>query len=226
MMSNIQEFPRSTGALTEYEALINAAPYTLDGIPGAVYICDHEGWIVRYNTEAPELWGRAPELGERQERFCGSHRLFRPDGTLLPHDECPMADAGRIGASTRNAEVVVEKPNGSRVTALVNIRPLRDHNGNVQGAINCFQDISERKAVEEELSRKKMELEDFFENSAIGLHIVSAKGIILRANKAELDLLGYSANEYIGRHIAEFHVDGPVIGDILQRLSCGQGLDR
>jgi PAS domain S-box-containing protein len=225
-MSNIQEFPGAARTLTEYEALVAAAPSALDAIPGAVYVCDHEGWLVRYNTEAAELWGRTPDLRQRSERFCGSHRLFLLDGTPLPHDDCPMAEAVRVGTPTRNAEVVMERPDGTRVTALVNIRALRDQRGNIQGAINCFQDISERKATEDELRRKTSELDDFFENSAVGLHIVSGEGIILRANKAELDLLGYTAEEYIGRHIAEFHADAPVIGDILHRLSCGQGLDR
>lgn len=79
---------------------------------------------------------------------------------------------------------------------------------------------------EEEARRRTQDLEDFFENSAVGLHIVSGEGIIVRANKAELDMLGYRAEEYIGRHVAEFHQDAPVIGDILQRLSCGEKLDR
>jgi PAS domain S-box-containing protein len=60
----------------------------------------------------------------------------------------------------------------------------------------------------------------------VGLHIVSGEGIILRANKAELDLLGYPNEEYVSRHIAEFHADAPTIGDILQRLSRGQRLAR
>ena len=119
-----------------------------------------------------------------------------------------------------------ERPDGSRITALVNIRALRDHGGQIQGAINCFQDITARKAMEEELRRKTRDLDDFFENGAVGLHIVNREGIIVRANKAELDLLGYTPEEYIGRHIAEFHADAPVIGEILQRLSCGQGLYR
>jgi hypothetical protein len=37
---------------TEYEALVAGTPTALDAIPGAVYICDQEGWLVRYNTEA------------------------------------------------------------------------------------------------------------------------------------------------------------------------------
>jgi PAS domain S-box-containing protein len=225
-MSNVEELPRGNRRLTEYEALIASAPSTLDAIPGAVYVCDKDGRLVRYNAEAATFWGREPTLNDSNERFCGSHRLYLVNGTPLPHDECPMALAVMDGAAARNAEVVIERPDGSRLTALVNIRPLRDHRGQIQGAINCFQDISDRKRIEEEIRQKNKELEDFFENSAIGLHIVSGDGIILRANKAELELLGYAANEYVGRHIAEFHVDAPVIGDILHRLSSGEKLDR
>jgi PAS domain S-box-containing protein len=225
-MSNVEEFPISARQLTEFEALTAAAPGILEAIPGAVYICDRDGWLVRYNSEAAELWGQAPSLGGNRHRFCGSHALFLPDGTPLAHDACPMAAAVFAGTSTRNAEVVMERPDGSRFTALVNIRALKDHEGGIQGAINCFQDISAHKKMEEAIQQQNADLEDFFENSAIGLHIVGGDGIIRRANKAELALLGYTAEEYVGRHIVEFHVDAPVIGDILHRLSCGDKLDR
>ncbi|MBB2839009.1 UNVERIFIED_ORG: PAS domain S-box-containing protein [Rhizobium etli] len=226
-MSNVEEFPAAASRkLSEFEVLLSLAPSVLDAMPGAVYVCDHEGWLVRYNSEAAELWGRAPALDGKHDRFCGSYRLFLPDGAPLPHGDCPMAAAVSLGTSAHNAEVIIERPDGFRFPALVNIRALRDHQGNIQGAINCFQDISAHKAAEEEVRRKIVELEDFFENSAVGLHIVSGDGIIRRANKAELALLGYSADEYVGRHIAEFHADAPVIGDILQRLSCGEKLDR
>jgi PAS domain S-box-containing protein len=225
-MSNVEEFPVRADRLTEFDALVAAAPTALDAIPGAVYLCDHEGWLIRYNSEAATLWGRTPNLNGTKERFCGSHRLFQLDGTPLPHADCPMANAVRSGGATRNAEVVIQRPDGTRITALVNIRALKDHRGNIQGAINCFQDISAHKAMEEEVYRKNKDLEDFFENSAVGLHIVSSAGIIQRANQAELALLGYSAEDYLGRHIAEFHVDAHVIGDILQRLASGEKLDR
>ena len=65
---------------------------------------------------------------------------------------------------------------------------------------------------------------DLFENGALGLHFISQDGTILKANQAELDLLGYSSEEYIGHHIAQFHVDRPVIDDILLRLSCNETL--
>ncbi len=220
-MSNVEQFPATGRHITEYEALVAAAPSALDAIPGAVYLCDSEGWLVRYNAEASELWGREPRLG-KQEQFCGSHRLYRVDGTPVSHANCPMAEAIRVGKAFRNVEVVIERSDSSRFTALVNIRPLRDHEGRIQGAINCFQDSTGVKELEMQVLNKHQDLEDFFENSAIALHIVDADGVIVRANKAELSLLGFTAEEYVGRHIAEFHVDPPVIGDILRRLSCGE----
>jgi PAS domain S-box-containing protein len=225
-MSNVETLPIGRRALTEFEALTVGAPNAIEAIPGAVYLCDQDGWVIRYNAEAAAAWGRRPALEGAKELFCGSYRLFLPDGTPLAHDVCPMATAVREGAITRNAEVIMERPDGSRITALVNIRPLCDHAGKIQGAINCFQDISEQKGAEAKLHRQHEELEDFFENSAMALHIVSGEGIILRANKAELDLLGYAPDEYIGRHIAEFHADQQVIGEILTSLSCGRKLDR
>jgi PAS domain S-box-containing protein len=65
---------------------------------------------------------------------------------------------------------------------------------------------------------------DLFENGALGLHFISPDGTILKANQAELELLGYSSEEYIGHHIAEFHADRPVIDDILLRLSRNETL--
>ena len=71
--------------------------------------------------------------------------------------------------------------------------------------------------------RSQQDLEDFFENGVIGLRWVAS---ILRANQAELDLLGYTREEYVGRHIANFHADRAIIDDILARLSGGEKLDK
>jgi PAS domain S-box-containing protein len=68
--------------------------------------------------------------------------------------------------------------------------------------------------------------EDFFEHGVVGLHLVAGDGTILRANRAELEMLGYEAGEYIGRPISDFHADSAVIDDILQRLSRGEKLDK
>jgi len=77
---------------------------------------------------------------------------------------------------------------------------------------------SDELSVPEELRKRERELSDFIENASVSLHWVGADGTILWANQAELDLLGYTREEYVGRSIMEFHADGDVISDILRRL--------
>src|SRR5262249_54769112 len=74
------------------------------------------------------------------------------------------------------------------------------------------------------LRRSEAVLRDFIETSTIGLHWVGADGTILWVNQAELDLLGYAREEYVGRNIAEFHADESVISDMLGRLRRGETL--
>jgi PAS domain S-box-containing protein len=120
-------------------------------MPAAVYTCDLEGRITFYNLRAAELWGRSPDDGDTDQRFCGSYRLYHLDGSPVLPDETPMAEAVRTGKSARDREVVVERPDGSRIIASVNIDPLFDASGQRCGAINVFQDVSDRKRSEEAL---------------------------------------------------------------------------
>src|SRR5581483_3643095 len=84
--------------------------------------------------------------------------------------------------------------------------------------------IAGMKSAEQDLVRREHDLQDFVENAPVAIHWVGADGTILWANQAELTLLGYSPEEYVGRNIAEFHVDQPVIIDILERLKRNEAL--
>jgi PAS domain S-box-containing protein len=75
-----------------------------------------------------------------------------------------------------------------------------------------------------ETRRAKEDLEEFLDNAVLGIHRVDKNGIIRWANPAELELLGYAREEYVGQPIAKFHVDEHVIADILARLSRGETL--
>lgn len=79
--------------------------------------------------------------------------------------------------------------------------------------------LRELREKEEALRRSEAQLRDFVENAPLGLHRVGPDGTILWANREELDMLGYTQSEYVGRQIHEFHVDRHVIDDILARLS-------
>jgi len=144
---DITERKRTEGALRASEERFRTL-FELG--PSAVYSCDARGVIQDFNQRAAELWGRTPARGDDSERFCGSIRMFRPDGSFMPHDECPMAwvVSGKI-SEVNDEEVIVERADGSRVTAVVNIRSLKNEHGEVTGAINCAYDITDRKHVEE-----------------------------------------------------------------------------
>ena len=73
-------------------------------------------------------------------------------------------------------------------------------------------------------NRPEQELREFEENAPVAMHLVAPDGTILRTNRAELDLLGYSAHEYVGHNAAEFHVDNDVITDILRQFREGTDL--
>jgi PAS domain-containing protein len=140
--AEVHRFPQAPSG---YEALLALDQTVLDALPSAVYVCSADGTLVRHNRRAAELWGRSPRPGDTDERFCGAFRLYNLDGTGLPHADTPMATALADGQPQRGREVVIERPDGSRLIALVNIEPLLDQYGRVQGAINCFDDITERK---------------------------------------------------------------------------------
>src|SRR3954453_12976295 len=117
----------------------------LEALPAAVYTTDAEGHIDFYNQAAVELAGRRPALGEQ---WCVTWKLYSPDGTPMPHAECPMAITLKEGRSVRGVEAVAERPDGTRVPFIPYPTPLRDSSGRVNGAINMLVDISERRQAE------------------------------------------------------------------------------
>jgi two-component sensor histidine kinase len=147
-------------AVDSADALAFASPEVLwDLVPAAVFACDLQGTIVRFNRRAAQLWGREPTLLDLNERCCGAYRLYRLDGSELPRSECPMADVLLKGDIVRDREVMIERPDGSRIVALVNIEPLRDGKGAIIGAINCYQDITDRKRSEAQITTLAREAE-------------------------------------------------------------------
>jgi PAS domain S-box-containing protein len=118
----------------------------LEAVPAAIYTTDADGKITYFNQAAVDLAGRTPTLGS--DEWCVTWRLYWPDGTPLPHDQCPMAVALKEGRPIRNAEAIAERPDGSRIPFIPFPTPLRDASGKVVGAINMLVDISERRQAE------------------------------------------------------------------------------
>jgi PAS domain S-box-containing protein len=160
--------------------------------------------LLGYSDE--ELLGQTPEIHMDREAFgdlvseLAQYGVYR--GDLVSHTKAGEKRHIEISAFT-----------------------TRDGGGNPICYVAIKRNITERKRAEEALRRSEAELADFFENAAIGLHWVGGDGTVLRVNQAELDMLGYSREEFVGRNIADFHVDQEAMEDILARLQSGEVLD-
>jgi len=120
----------------------------LEKLPAAAYTCDAEGLITYYNQRAVELWGRAPKLNDPEDRFCGSFKLYTADGKPILHDQCWMSLALQDNVEYNGCEIIIERPDGTRLPALAHANPIQDESGELIGAVNILVDISDRKRAE------------------------------------------------------------------------------
>ena len=165
----------------------------LQGLPAAVYTTDADGRITFYNDAAVTLWGCRPKLDS--DRWCGSWRLYWPDGSPLPHDQCPMAIALKECRAINGQEAVAERPDGTRVPFMAYPSPLRDRSGAMVGAVNMLVDITERKRAEH-----------------IGLHLASIVEFLRRCDREQESR----------RHHRHLELRRTAVVRLLRRGSCRQ----
>lgn len=213
-------------------AVLNAVGHAglVDHLPVAAYVCAADGTILRYNEAAAALWGREPELGERGTRFCGSHSLFGLDGAHIPHHVCPMAAALASGEGCREQEIIVERPDGSRIVAVVNIEVIRDAAGTTVGAVNTFRDSSggrDRSSMSDEAEKAIHRLAAIVESSEDAILAKDLDGVITDWNRGAQELYGYTAREVVGKPVTvlipdERHDEEPAI---LARIRRGERIE-
>lgn len=183
----------------------------------AVISKDLRGIVRSWNGAAERLFG-----------YTAEEMIGQPVSLLIPPDrdneEPDILKRIERGETITQYETIRRRKDGTDLHISLTVSPLIDPHGRVIGASKIARDITEQKRVENALRRSEQDLSDFFDNASTGLHWVGPDGIIMRVNQAELDLLGYSREEYVGHHIAEFHVHQPIIQDILGRLAGGETL--
>ena len=173
-----------------------------DFVPVAVYTCDAQGLIQEFNQRAAELWGREPKKNDPQEKFCGSFKIFYPDGRPMPHDKCPMARALRgERVPESDLEIVVERCDGVRRNVVVSPSVLRDERGKITGAINCLYDITERKRTENALRESEERYRAIVRQSTVGMAHTDLKGRFIFVNQKLCQMLGYKESELVGKRI-------------------------
>jgi PAS domain S-box-containing protein len=192
LMQANDELRRGNTAVRESEQRYSQL---VSSLPAAVYTTDAKGRVTLFNQAVVDLWGRRPEVGE--DLWCGSYKIFRPDGTDLPLDQCPMAITLKEGRAVRDQEIVIERPDGTRRSILPYPDPIRDTSGKIVGAVNMLLDITENKRAEEALRR----LAAIVQSSDDAIISKDLNSIIASWNRGAERLFGYKAEEVIGRPI-------------------------
>ena len=219
-LRDITDHRRAQEALADQSERLRV---TLASISDAVITTDTAGRVAFLNGVAESLtgWSQSEAAGQPLESV-----FHIVNETTRKPVENPATKALREGVivGLANHTVLIAK-DGTERGIDDSAAPIRSEDDAVIGCVLVFRDITEHRRAEKALHRSERDLSDFFANASIGLHWVGPDGIILRANQTELDLLGYSREEYVGRHIAEFHVDLPVIEEILACLTRGDTLN-
>jgi PAS domain S-box-containing protein len=171
--------------------LLDLPDHLFDILPVGVYVCDGAGLLVRYNRAAAELWGCSPKLGDPTVRYCGSYRLYHLDGRHVPHAKCPMADVLATGEGLRDQEIVIERPDGTRVVALVNIEAIKADSGRVVGAVNVFREKPEPRSAQAPLNGGGRNSDEFLQALSAALYTTDAAGRITFYNDAAAELWGF-----------------------------------
>jgi PAS domain S-box-containing protein len=193
----------------------------LDALPAAIYTTDADGRVTYYNAAAVHLAGRAPKIGS--DEWCVTWRLYWPDGTPLPHDECPMAVALKTGRPVRGVEAVAERPDGTRVPFMPYPTPLHDASGNVVGAVNMLVDLTERSHAEQ----VRQLLASIVESSDDAIVSKDLNGVIASWNPGAERLFGYTADEVLGKSVTVLFPENLLHEEtaILERIGRGERLE-
>jgi two-component system, chemotaxis family, sensor kinase Cph1 len=164
----------------------------VETLPVAVYATDAEGRLTYFNDAARRLSGRTPELGT--DKWCVTWKIFLPDGTALPHDQCPMALALKGVTVPNGIECIAERPDGTRFWFTPYPAVLRDGEGRIVGGVNVLVDITDRKNAEIEATEQ---FRTIIETTPECVKIVARDGTLLFMNPQGLGMVGAASAEAI-----------------------------
>ena len=162
----------------------------LDLLPIGVCVCDRSGLVVRYNRAAAGLWGASPRIGDPTVRYCGSYRLYDLDGGHVPHARCPMAEVLSTGQGVSDREIVIERADGTRLVALLNIAAVKNDCGLVVGAVNVFRERPEPCPGQSRLISGGHNSDQLLQALPVALYMTDATGRITFYNEAAAELWG------------------------------------
>lgn len=152
----------------------------LDAMANGVYTTDRNGIVTYYNPAAARLWGREPQIGVTQ--WCGSFRMRNLDGSLLAHEDCPMAICVKTGKPVDNHEILVERFDGMQRRVRISPRPILDEAGQILGAINTIDDVTEQRQSERDRDASNQLTQSILSNSKDCIKLLDLDGSLRSIN--------------------------------------------
>jgi PAS domain S-box-containing protein len=189
-MGNLEQVAISA-VPTALDRIVRSSAAFIDSLPVGVYCCDPDGFLSQYNDRAAELWGRTPAIGDLTQRYCGALASYRLDGASMAPHELPMAEALQTGEAVRDRELVIERPDGRRLTILVNVNPMFDEQGRVSGAVNCFQDVTELRRMQTETREGRHVFINIMNALPSAVYATDPKGYLIYYNTAAIKMWGF-----------------------------------
>ena len=142
--------------------------------PAGVAELDAKGCFTYGNTAAEQMLGAQPGGLVGRHYNDPSWQAMTHDGIPIPPDRLPVAWALR-GEAAKNYEHIVTTLDGERAVLLVDIVPVRDASGQIEGALAAFQDVTARHVVARALGESELRFRSFVENSRDVLWIIDAE---------------------------------------------------
>jgi PAS domain S-box-containing protein len=154
--------------------------------PEAIVVADADGSILMTNPAADRLYAH-PDGCVQDAPSCALFQFCRADGGACVPGDQPLLRSATAGETHRNLEMVLSWPDGQNRDLLVNTAPIKDHQGRSSGAVGLFQDITQRKRVEDKIRKLNAELSD-------RIREVSERTLQLEAANKELEAFSYSVS--------------------------------
>ena len=183
-----------------------------------------ENKLIASQQEFKDLFDNAPVGYHEIDKEGRIKRINQTELTMLGYtlNELPGQFVWKISANEAESKKATEdklcgytisnlsfgrefrRKNGTTFPVLVQDKILCDKEGKITGIRSTIQDITERKKAEIEINENREDFKDLFDNAPVGYHEIDSNGRIIRMNRTEIAMLGYSEEDIVGQYIWKF----------------------
>ncbi|MHB0938502.1 MAG: PAS domain-containing sensor histidine kinase [Armatimonadota bacterium] len=200
----------------------------VETVADGITVLDADGRFTYANRNAEHILGLSREEMVTRRYDDAAWQLLTLEGEAIPLEAYPFPRMAKAGKPVIGMVAVLVRPDCRQVILAINMVPLRDERGEVEGAVSTFLDISERIEFERALERQRLEsetlareLESILDNISTAVAITDREQRVLRANPALAHMARRTERQILGRTTTE--VFGVPVGDHLRERAWRRG---